>query len=370
MRSLLNEIPARWQAAALHTLLHLPEPVLRALAGPPVVIDGQQLAPGAQLLLRLQRVVGKTGFEPQPVPEARANFTQLTSVFNAAPVGGSGTRRRVTVPGPGGPLSAVLYQPDGLVERSPLLVYYHGGGWVVGDPESHDVVCRFLASQAGLRVLSVDYRRAPEHPFPAAVEDALAAFDHAVRHADDLGALPDAVAVGGDSAGGNLAAVVCQLTARRSSGPRPAFQFLLYPATDASRRRPSRDLFAEGFFLGEEQIQWFRDHYVPNEAAHADPRLSPLRSTDLSGLPPAFVATAGFDPLRDEGEEYAVRMREAGVAVVLRRYPDLFHGFANLLAVEPRSRAAMQEAVGVLRAGLAFHPATAGGWYNPALGMR
>jgi acetyl esterase/lipase len=204
-----------------------------------------------------------------------------------------------------------------------------------------------------LNVLSIDYRLAPEDPFPAAVEDALASFRFAVENAGELGADPGAPpAVGGDSAGGNLAAVTAQL-AGADGGPEPAFSLLIYPATDFSRKRRSYELFADGFLLPERETDWYRDHYLPDEAAALDPRASPLLAEDLSGQPPTYVATAGFDVLRDEGEEYAKRLRDAGIPVGLRRHPGLMHGFANMAAIGGGPLAAMHEAAGALRMGLA-----------------
>ena len=232
-----------------------------------------------------------------------------------------------------------------------MLVYYHGGGWVIGDLDTHDGVCRFLAAATGALVLSVDYRLAPEHPFPAPVDDARAAFGWAVQNAAELGADPARVAVGGDSAGGNLAAVVTRL-AREAGGLQPAMQLLLYPATDDVETWPSRRVFAAGFLLTAADMDWFRDHYLPDPALSAHPDVSPFQAEDLSGLPPAYVATAGFDPLRDEAEAYAKKMREAGVAVTLRRHPGLTHGFAQMAAVSRTSRAAMLEVAGALQMGL------------------
>ncbi|MCP2260548.1 acetyl esterase [Streptoalloteichus tenebrarius] len=352
MRSPLSMLPATTLARAARALLGLPDPVLRVLGGRPIRVDGQVMAPTSQLVLRIQRFMD-TGFEAdQPATRARADFGQLTRMLNAA-WRSTTLVRRIVIPGRDGPIPAALHEPRGLPEGSPLLVFLHGGGWVIGDPDSHDVVCRFLAEQAEVRVLSVDYRLAPEHPFPAAVQDAEDAFRHAVEHAAEWGADPAAVAVGGDSAGGNLSAALGVLTSR-ADGPRPAFLLLIYPATDATRVRRSRRLFAEGFLLGERQIDWFLDHYAPDRAAREDPRLSPLLADDLSGLPPTYVATAGFDPLRDEGEEFAERLRQAGVPVAVRRHRELFHGFANMLGIDRHARAAMLEAAGALRAGLAF----------------
>jgi acetyl esterase len=233
----------------------------------------------------------------------------------------------------------------------PALVFFHGGGWTIGDLDTHDVVCRQLALGARCAVFSVDYRLAPEHPFPAAVEDCFSATRFIFDHAEKIRIDPDRIAVGGDSAGGNLAAVVSQL-AVAEGGPVPAFTWSLYPVTDLSVKRDSYRLFSEGYVLTEEQMDWYRTHYLQDEHAALDPRASPLLADDLAGLPPAYVATAGFDPLRDEGEEYARRLRDAGVPVTLRRHAGLVHGFLNAVGSTRFGRIAMQEAVGALRVGL------------------
>jgi acetyl esterase len=247
----------------------------------------------------------------------------------------------LSLPGAAGPLAARLYVPEAEVRG--LLVYYHGGGWVAGDLDTHEAPCRFFARESGMAVLSVDYRRAPEHRFPAAVDDALAAFRWASAETARLGVPPERVAVGGDSAGGNLAAVVSLLTAREG-GPRPSAQLLIYPVTDLSEKRPSYRLFAEGFFLAERDMDWYRRQYLPDEAAALDPRASPLLAPDLHDLPPAVVLTAGFDVLRDEGEAYARRLAEAGVPVTHRRLPGQIHGFGNATGVSASAREAMGEA--------------------------
>ena len=251
--------------------------------------------------------------------------------------------------GPG--LPCRLYTPDGLTPGSPLLVFFHGGAWVTGSLISHDPLCRFLAAHAGVRVLAVGYRLAPENPFPAAVDDAVAAFAYAREHAADLGADPGAIAVGGDSAGGGLAAVVSYLAAR-AGRPAPAFLLMFYPHCDTANRSASRDLFGTGFGLTDVDIEWYTDQYLPPGVDRSDPRVSVAQAADLSGLPPTYLVTGGFDPLRDEGELFARRLAEAGVGVTLRREPDLIHGFANMLGISVRCREAVAQAAGALRVGL------------------
>ncbi|WP_298181836.1 alpha/beta hydrolase [Saccharomonospora sp.] len=344
-------IPAqiRVQAAAAQLLYSLPRPLRRLVAGKPVRLDGQELALDAQLLLRLQQLSG-AGLVSGTVEHSRASLDVSRHLVSGKPIQPVLTRE-VPIPSENGEVPATLYTPEGLSPGSGMLVFYHGGGWVVGSRRSHDNTARFLAKHAGVRVLSVEYRLAPEHPFPAAQEDALSAFDFAYKKAEDFGADPRRVAVGGDSAGGNLAAATAQVTTQRG-GPAPAFQLLLYPAVDATERRRSRELFSDGFFLTDEHMTWFIDHYAPEGVDRADPRLSPLLTEDVSGLPPAYIATAGFDPLRDEGEAYAAKLADAGVPVALSRQSDLIHGYANFLGIGKRFREALAEAAGALRVGL------------------
>ena len=341
----------RIETAVLRGAAALPVPAQRVLGGPGRVrIDGQVLDPEAQLLLRLLRISRRPSYETLSVDEARAEVRREAAAASGPPLAVESVDPW-TVPGPAGELGARLYVPPGASKPGPLLVYLHGGGWVVGDLDTHDQSCRFIAREAGVRVLAVDYRRAPEHPFPAAVEDAVAAVRFAIDDARRLGADPTRVAVGGDSAGGNLAAVTARLLAR-GGGPAPAFQLLIYPVTDLSRKRRSYELFRDGFFLTESQMDWYRDRYLADPAHALDPRASPLLADDFAGLPPGHVAVAGFDVLRDEGEEYAGRLEEAGVQLTLSRHTGLIHGFCNAVGVGRASRAAMREVAGRLRAGL------------------
>jgi acetyl esterase len=334
------------QAAALQVVFALPRRVRRLIAGRPIRIDGQELALDAQLLLRMQQLARIPPMSQGTPEQARSHLDAGTLLVSGQPIAGVDVRDlRIDT------IGARLYTPSGLADGSPLLVFFHGGGFVLGSLNSHDNTCRFLAKHAQVRVLSVDYRLAPEHPFPAGVLDAVAAFEYAHAHARELGADPAAIAVGGDSAGGNLAAVTAYL-AVQAGGPTPAYQLLFYPTTDSTVRTRSQDLFAERFLLTQEDMDWFMKHYATSEDDKRDPRYSPMLAPDLSGLPPAYIATAGFDPLRDEGEAYADRLRAAGVPVVQSRHADLIHGYANFLAVGTRFREAMFEAIGALRTGL------------------
>jgi acetyl esterase len=224
-----------------------------------------------------------------------------------------------------------LYRPAGVSATTPLpaLVYFHGGGWVIGDLETHDVLCRQYTAAAGISVVSVDYRLAPEHKFPAALDDAWSATRWVAAHAADLGIDAGRLAVGGDSAGGNLAAVVA-LRARDAGAPALALQLLLYPVTDVAAEAPSYTDFADGFMLTRESMRWFIAHYLDDRREATDWRVSPLRAASLAGVAPALVVTAGFDPLRDEGDAYARRLREAGVRVDHLCYGGMIHGFAPM----------------------------------------
>jgi acetyl esterase len=228
-----------------------------------------------------------------------------------------------------GAIGMRLFAPRAGPGALPATVYFHGGGFVLGSLASHACICGALAERANTAVIAVDYRLAPEHPFPAATEDACAAFRWVIEHAGSLGVDPARVAVAGDSAGGNLAAVVCQATRARGEAS-PVFQLLLYPAVDLTRSCDSHRTFREGFFLTEPLMDWFLASYLTDPAQASDPLGSPLATRDLTGLPPAHVVTAGFDPLRDEGEAYARALMEAGVPVTLRCYESLIHGFVSM----------------------------------------
>jgi acetyl esterase len=252
--------------------------------------------------------------------------------------------------GPGGKIRFRRYRPSGAAAGPlPTLIYYHGGGFVIGSIETHDSTCRRLANRSRCQLISIDYRLSPEHPFPAPIDDGVATFRHIRDNAAAFGADAKRLAVGGDSAGGAIAAVLCQVL--RDAGERgPAFQMLIYPATDSSKQSASRVAFAEGYFLTKDLMDWFWKAYVPAGTDLADLRLSPLLAKDFKGLPPAFVLTAGYDPLRDEGRAYADRLIDAGIKTTYVNYPGTIHGFFSLTRFLSQGLKANDEAAAVLGA--------------------
>jgi acetyl esterase len=337
----------RFEFAAARLLFSLPAAVqLKLSRRPPVVIDGCTLHPQMQLLLAL-RDRWRGGAIAALTPEiARANFRNDAATIAGKPIT-VGAAVDIAIEAGHGTIAARHYAPQGSGTR-PLLVYYHGGGFVLGDLEGHDGVCRRICRDGDLHVLSVAYRLAPEHPYPAALDDALAAFRFACAHAAELRAAPEKIAVGGDSAGGNLAAVVAQQT-KAAGGPAPCAQILLYPALDRTVARPSLEHFREGFIIGRDDIAWYQLHYTGSTEVQPDPALHPLLTRDLAGLAPALIVTAGFDPLRDEGEAYAEALMQAGVPVVLKRFEGLLHGFCNMATFAPACDAALADIIASLR---------------------
>jgi acetyl esterase len=305
----------------------LPNSAVRVLAGGrPTVIDGNTMDPALQVVLAGDRAMGGHGLvvdDDVVLTRGKAHDSCLALGGPVAPV----TITDLSIPGPAGPIPVRHYRPTE-PGAAGLLVYFHGGGFVFGDLDGFGPICSQFSHLAGVHVLSVDYRLAPEHKAPAAVDDAYAAFRWASAHAAELGADPDRVAVGGDSAGGMLAAVVSQL-ARDDGGPQPCLQLLNYPVIDFDAQTRSRTLFASGFLLTQANMDYFRGLYLDGSGLDThDPRISPLLA-DLSGLPPAVVVTAGFDPLRDEGNHYAAALAAAGVQVDLREQLSMIHAFIN-----------------------------------------
>ncbi|WP_309111274.1 alpha/beta hydrolase [Saccharothrix sp.] len=338
----------RLATLAVVAALRLPDRVIRAIVGPPVEVEGARTSPTAQLLIALERFVPRA--DPKVVPDlgaARRDFDIVSSVLNAGIARDVRTYDTV-VPGARGPLRARVYGPPGASGPLPLMVFFHGGGFAIGSITSHDGICRFLSRHGGVRVVSVEYALAPEHPYPAAVDDAHAAFRHVVANAERFGGGAARVGVGGDSAGGALAAVVAQRCVDEAA-PSPAFTLMLYPAVDGLGEHRSRQLFGRGYFLDSDMVDWYRSCYSPHPVRLHEPYASPLRAPDFRGLPPTCVVTAGFDPFRDEGTEYAERLRAAGVQVTHLHRDGLVHGFASFLGCDRHARAAMRDVAAELR---------------------
>ena len=310
--------------------LAVPEPVARRLAGPPLEADGAVLDPHVQLMLASadRLPVSTLSHQPHVTAPQRRRMNRLATAIGMPRARGVGVAD-LDIDGPGGRLPLRVYRSASGARQPAAILYLHGGGWVVGDLNSHDGVCRMLARITGAVVVAVDYRLAPEHPFPAALDDVRAAYRWVRGSARDLRIRPGAVAVMGDSAGGNLAAVLAA-TLRDAGEPLPIAQGLVYPVTDMRLESRSHRLFARNLFLTSDDMQWFRRQYTPDPDQWLDPAVSPLLAPDVSGLPPTMVWTAGFDPLRDEGEAYGDRLSAAGVAVQVRREPTMVHGFFGM----------------------------------------
>jgi acetyl esterase len=304
------------------------------------------LDPQAKAILDQMAAMGGPPLHKLSVPDARALMVALAGMSGTHDLPLAKVENR-TVPGPAGTIPVRVYTPVG-TGPFPLLVFFHGGGWVIGSLDTHDGVCRELAHGAGCVVMSVDYRRAPEHKFPAAAEDCYAATAWAGKHAAEIGADPKRIAVGGDSAGGNLTCVVA-LMARDKGEPRLCFQLPIYPATSHALDMPSYVENATGYLLETDAMVWFWGHYLTTKADGENVYASPLRAKDLKGLPPAYVITAEFDPLRDEGEAYAKRLQEAGVPTRLQRFDGMIHGFFGMSGVLDQAKTAIAESCAALR---------------------
>ena len=319
-------IPVKWQH--------------RLASSQPYKRDGQELLPEIRLALWLMNNLGGKSFEEFSPKEARQRVDAEARIFSGKPIEMAEIVNR-SIPGPAGQIPVRLYRPkitstslltDG---RLPMIVYYHGGGWVVGSLDSHDSFCRYLADKCQALVMAVDYRLAPEHRFPAAVDDCYAAFEWSFNEANLLGVDNTRIAVAGDSAGGNLSAVVAQQSVIKD-GPQPKLQVLIFPVTDLTTERESYRLFPDGFFLTKKQMDWYRNHYIGNHDS-SDIRISPLLASQdiVRRVCRAYITTAGFDLLRDEGEAYAKRLQSLGVNVRLVRNGNLIHSWVNAIGLTP-----------------------------------
>jgi acetyl esterase len=293
--------------------------------------------------------------EPKPwelePPAAREAMVALMQAVGPKDVP-IGKVANLAIPTTNGEIPARSYTPVAAGgEPLPTLVFFHGGGFVIGSVDTHDGLCRMLANLSACRVISIEYRLSPEHKFPAAVEDAFATTSWIEKNAAQLGIDANRLAIGGDSAGATLSAVVTQM-ARDAGAPKLAFQMLLFPATHMAAETVSRRQFAEGYFLEGKTIEWFFNHYFAPDADREHPQASPLLADKFSGLPPAYVMVAGFDPLHDEGVEYAEKLRAAGVSVALDDYPEMVHDFIYLQAVLPQAAEALRTAAKALKQAL------------------
>ncbi|MFZ3035192.1 MAG: alpha/beta hydrolase [Parvibaculum sp.] len=286
-----------------------------------------------------------------PVPDAREMYRGIAATLDLQGVAIGKVEDR-SIPGPDGEIPVRIYTPVAAgSDALPVLVYYHGGGWVIGDLDTHDALCRTLANEACCKVVAVDYRLAPEHVFPAAVDDCYAALKWVEANGASIGVDATRIAVAGDSAGGNLAAVISQI-AKADKGPRIALQLLIYPVTDTDVDTGSYKANESGYFLERDGMIWFFDHYL-KDADRDDPRIAPMKASSLEGLPAAYVVTAGFDPLRDEGRAYAEALKAAGVPITHVNYDGMIHGFFNLQGVLDVGREAVKAAAKALKEGLA-----------------
>lgn len=349
----MSSLQTAVETVVVRAALALPEVAQKALLRRPVVIDGLTLSTEIQLMLKLQELAKVPALGMEALPQARATMDKQTGMIaGRQPIG---ALRELTVDGGAGPIPARLYIPSSRVGADPVptLLFIHGGGHALGNVDGHDAGCRHLAENSGVQVLSVEYRLSPEHPFPAAVEDCIAAYRWMVANTDLLNADPERLAVGGDSAGGNLAATTAIQAAEE--GLPLAFQLLIYPVTDFVNRAESRKLFdGGGFILEKPGMDKLHRWYLPDEATDAHPLTSVLLRTEFpAGLAPAYVVTAGFDPLRDEGEAYAALLAEHGVQVEAKRYPSMVHGFFNIVGVGREAVRYNREVAAVLRSALA-----------------
>jgi acetyl esterase len=347
----LREIVRELQGKATNLALRAPISWVNILAGPPVTVDSRTLDGRTQWFLQLLARSGGKPVEQMSIAEARAEYDAFLPLLGGkpAPIGGIVDR---TFDGPAGRMRVRIYRPAGSVARLlPTILYLHGGGWVIGSLEGYDLSSRFFCARSGCALVSVDYRLAPEHKFPAGIDDAVAAYRWLAANAVELGIDPARIVVAGDSAGGNIAAAAARLL--RDEPRPPCLQWLMYPVTDLRMDSASYKSCGEGFMLTRAGMEWFRNQYLNDPSEIDDPRASPLRADDLSGVAPALIFTAGFDPLRDEGRAYADRLSAAGVKTVHRVFETLIHGFGGMRGAIQAAARAMDDMVAGLRHELA-----------------
>ena len=337
------------QSTIIHLLMKLPPSILvRISGGRPVQLGGRTLDPHFQFLASgASKQPPMSSLEPQV---ARAASAAGLAMFSAPlPEGVASEDTAIDLKGRKLPIR--IYRPTGQDPNIPVMVFYHFGGGVIGDLDTCDAFCGMLAHTCKGPVVSVDYRLAPEHKWPAGLNDAIAGYEWALEKAESLGAPPGQAAIGGDSMGGNFAAIVAQ-EMKREHKPQPVLQLLIYPATDVVSDTPSMHVYGEAYPLSRDTMEWFMRQYMPEGVDPEDTRLSPLQSTQLEGLAPAIVVTAGFDPLVDQGKAYSDRLTDAGVDTVYRCYDSLAHGFTAFVGVSPAAKKACQEIAGMVRTAL------------------
>ena len=341
----MSEDGAPMKFEVTHTLMS-EDDALRLLGSHRIRRGSRVMDPKAQIVGEFVKSIRVPGYFP-PLPELRQQLRTMVTLMDE-PAPALPRIEDIRIPGPSGSIPARLYAPHVETSPRPVVAYFHGGGWVQGDLETHHGLCARLAKQADALVVAVDYRLAPEHKFPAGVDDCFAAYRWLRDHGTDVGGDTTRVAVAGDSAGGNLSAVVSQLAAAAGM-PVPTCQVLIYPAVDFDLERDSHRELADGHIIPRDRILWYSEQYLRGEADKADVRASPLRAPKLAGQPPTLIITAGFDPLLDEGKAYADKLREAGVDVVYREYPGQIHAFVSLTKAIPQGMACTREIGDYLR---------------------
>ena len=334
------------QAIIAKTILKLPGSwLVKMSGGKPVELGGRTLDPHFQFIAH--SAASQPPMSSMTAADARAASAAGLAMFAGKPVSGV-TSKDFTIPSRGAHMIPVrLYTPVKQSPTAPMMVFYHFGGGVVGDLDTCHLFCAMMSKAASCPVLSVDYRLAPEHPFPAGLEDCIDAYEWAIANAHEYGAPAGLASIGGDSMGGNFSAVIAQ-EMKRQGKTLPALQFLIYPATDITANYPSYTTYGETYPLSSDTMAWFMEHYMPADVDKTDLRVSPGLSPDLSGLPPAIICTAGFDPLVDDGADYTAKLRAAGVPVTYKCYDSLAHGFTAFISVSPAAKKACEEMADML----------------------